>query len=81
MTRIIPAENLQSTTFYKSGVMLAVVRAQFIHDVFGGFAGGFKLTGRERNGSNTCVSAAAVTLADLSEIFHVLRVRPRIGSD
>lgn len=61
--------------------MLAVVRAQFFHDVLSGFAGGFKLTGWERNGSDACVSAAAVTFADLGEIFHVLRVRPGIGSN
>jgi len=40
-------------------MMLSKVRAQFFNDVFGRFAGGLPLTGREGDGSDACVSIPA----------------------
>src|SRR5271165_627277 len=52
--------------------------AQLFHDFAGGLACRILLRDFERNGTHPGVSAAAVSFADLGQVHHRLRGRPRI---
>src|SRR5579859_4711477 len=60
---------------------IAEAGAQFVDDLLRGLACMLPLPGLERDGADAGVPAAAIAFADLRQVDHVLRLRPRIRAD